>query len=118
MANEEESWTPRKALRDLLPEGTSGMPNLDAWSYNDLRDLEHYLKNTSKLDMAVMLDKILRPPSKSTVASLGAITELQLYAANAAKGRRHRLLGEVDQALRFEARADSAYEALPTWARW
>ena len=115
-ANEDESWTPRRALCDLLPEGTAGMPNLDSWDYEDLRDLEHHMRNTSRQALAVLLDDILRPGAH--LGSLEAITELQLYAANAAKGRRHRLLGEIDQALRFEARADAAYKALPVWARW
>lgn len=118
MASEEDVWVPRKQLRDLLPEGSAGMPNLDAWEYEDLRDLEWYLKNTDLDRMVVWMETVLRGHPSQDTRTEDIITELQLYAANAAKGRRHRRLGEVDQALRFEARADDAYRSLPLRARW
>lgn len=47
-----------------------------------------------------------------------AMASLHAYAMFKGKAMKHRLAGEINQALHVESVCDSLYKQLPEWAKW
>jgi len=101
---------------DLLED--EGVPNFDAMSASELIIFaDATAKHIEEEDRRETAD-VLFPDQDDEERKLEVLHELHVYASNASMARRYRMSGHIDQALRFEARCDSVYDGLPTWARW
>ena len=103
-------------LQRLL--GSEGVPNLDCLGYEDLTVFSdataRSVPESGRLDLAFLM----YPEEEDAEKALDVLHLLHTYSTNCAQAVRHRLKGDVDQALRFEARCEMIYRDLPPYARW
>lgn len=103
-------------LQKLL--GSEGIPNLDCMSYGDLILFSDATARSVPEDVRMDLAFLMYPEEEDAEKAMEVLHLLHTYASNCAQAVRHRSRGEVDQALRFEARCEMIYRDLPPYARW
>jgi hypothetical protein len=97
---------------------SGGVPNLDCMSFADLTTFAESTAKTHPEEARLDLAFLMYPEEEDSDRALDILQELHTYAVNASHAVRHRLKGEIDQALRFEARCEMIYRDLPPYARW
>jgi len=103
-------------LNDLLSD--EGVPNLDSLGFDTLTSFANATARAIPEEQRLDLAFAMYPEESDTEKALEVLHALHTYATNCAQAVRHRIKGDVDQALRFEARCEMIYRDLPPYARW
>lgn len=94
------------------------VPNLDDMAFLDLSAFAEATSKAIGEPQRLAFAESLFPASVSPDEALGVLHALHTYASNCMVAMRHRMKGEIDQALRFESRCEMIYQGLPAYARW
>ena len=98
------------APRPTLPKWADLNP--DGATIDDVRIWVHAMR----INLDEMAPRMF--PRHPAAEQHGAAVKVWLYCEAKYRAMESRLIGKIDNALRYEAECDKIYKRLPEWARW